>query len=105
MRKETIICSFLPNFNIKQKAQTLRVYASVARKFPTNHGSCSSTSTSSTSNSNSGASSSAFASLFASSATSATASFQPQTPVFTDLIRAMGHPDHPADLSRPSSSG
>ncbi|TKY70365.1 indeterminate-domain 1 [Spatholobus suberectus] len=68
------------------------------------HGSCSSTSTSSTSNSNSGASSSVFASLFASSTASATASLQPQTPAFTDLIRAMGHPDHPADLSRPSSS-
>ncbi|RDX67228.1 Protein indeterminate-domain 1, partial [Mucuna pruriens] len=68
------------------------------------NGSCSSTSTSSTSNSNGGASSSVFASLFASSTASATASLQSQTPAFTDLIRAMGHPDHPADLSRPSSS-
>ncbi|KHN36136.1 Zinc finger protein MAGPIE [Glycine soja] len=31
-------------------------------------------------------------------------SLQTQKPAFTDLIRAMGHPDHPADLSRPSSS-
>jgi len=71
------------------------------------NGSCSSTSTSttsSTSNSNSGASSSVFASLFASSSASATASLHSQTPAFTDLIRAMGHPEHPADLSRPSSS-
>ncbi|XP_014520893.1 protein indeterminate-domain 2 [Vigna radiata var. radiata] len=76
---------------------------------PAVSGSCSGTSTStsttsSTSNSNGGASSSVFASLFASSTASATASLQSQTPAFTDLIRAMGHPDHPADLSRPSAS-
>ena len=64
------------------------------------NGSCC-TSTSSTSNG--GASSSAFASLFASS--TASASLQtPQTPAFTDLIRAMARPDRPADLTGPSSS-
>ncbi|XP_058006128.1 zinc finger protein GAI-ASSOCIATED FACTOR 1-like isoform X2 [Hevea brasiliensis] len=63
------------------------------------NGSCSS-STSSCSNGSS--SSSVFASLFVSS--TASGSLQPpQTPAFTDLIRAMGHPDRPADLG-PSSS-
>ncbi|XP_061342331.1 zinc finger protein GAI-ASSOCIATED FACTOR 1-like isoform X1 [Gastrolobium bilobum] len=65
------------------------------------NGSCSS-STSSTSNSNGGTSSSVFASLFASSTPSG--SLQSQTPAFTDLIRAMGHPDRPADLTGPGLS-
>ncbi|GKU99075.1 hypothetical protein SLEP1_g11971 [Rubroshorea leprosula] len=64
------------------------------------NGSCSSSSTSSGSTGNT--SSSVFASLFASS--TATGSLQPpQPPAFTDLIRAMAHPDRPADLA-PSSS-
>ncbi|MED6163474.1 hypothetical protein PIB30_080273 [Stylosanthes scabra] len=64
------------------------------------NGSCSS-STSSTSNG--GTSSSVFASLFASS--TASGNLQSQTPpAFTDLVRAMGHPDHPTDLPGPSSS-
>lgn len=67
------------------------------------NGSCSS-STSSTSNG--GTSSTVFASLFASS--TASGSLQPpprpQTPAFTDLIRAMARPDRPAELSGPSSS-
>lgn len=54
------------------------------------------------SSSNGSTSSSVFASLFASS--TASANLQPsQPPAFTDLIRAMGRPDHPADLA-PSSS-
>ncbi|GLT39074.1 hypothetical protein SLA2020_132820 [Shorea laevis] len=63
------------------------------------NGSCSSSTTSSGSTGNT--SSSVFASLFASS--TATGSLQPQPPAFTDLIRAMAHPDRPADLA-PSSS-
>ncbi|XVF17865.1 hypothetical protein REPUB_Repub10bG0161400 [Reevesia pubescens] len=64
------------------------------------NGSCSS-STSSVSNGSS-SSSTVFASLFASS--TASASLQPpQVPAFTDLIRAMGRPDHPVDLA-PSTS-
>ena len=63
------------------------------------NGNCSS-STSSVSNGS--CSSSLFASLFASS--TASASLQPpQPPAFTDLIRAMGRPDRPADLD-PSTS-
>ncbi|KAG4941362.1 hypothetical protein JHK87_045233 [Glycine soja] len=70
-------------------------------------GSCGSNSTCSTSNggatSNSNSSSSVFAGLFASS--TASGSLQSQTPAFSDLIRAMGPPEHPADLiSAPSSS-
>ncbi|XP_027360320.1 zinc finger protein GAI-ASSOCIATED FACTOR 1-like [Abrus precatorius] len=68
------------------------------------NGSCSSSSTSSTSNSNGGTSSSVFASLFASSTASGTGSLQSQAPAFPDLIRAMGRPDHPADLPGPSST-
>ncbi|XWS42030.1 hypothetical protein CRYUN_Cryun17cG0133700 [Craigia yunnanensis] len=60
------------------------------------NGSCSS---STSSGSNGSSSSSVFASLFASS--TASASLQP--PAFTDLIQAMGRPDHPADLA-PSTS-
>ncbi|XP_040999587.1 zinc finger protein GAI-ASSOCIATED FACTOR 1-like [Juglans microcarpa x Juglans regia] len=64
------------------------------------NGSCSST-TSSSSNGNT--SCSVFASLFASS--TASASLQtPQTPAFTDLIRAMARPDPPTELARPSST-
>jgi hypothetical protein len=64
------------------------------------NGSCASTTSSS---SNGSASCSVFASLFASS--TAAASLQTaQTPAFTDLIRAMGRPDPPTDLSRPSST-
>ncbi|KAE7999898.1 hypothetical protein FH972_004283 [Carpinus fangiana] len=64
------------------------------------NGSCASTTSSS---SNGSASCSVFASLFASS--TASASLQTaQTPAFTDLIRAMGRPDPPTDLSRPSST-
>ena len=63
------------------------------------NGSCSSSTSSS---SNGSSSSSVFASLFASS--TASASLQPpQPPAFTDLIRAMGQPDRPADLA-PSTS-
>ncbi|TKY55805.1 indeterminate-domain 1 [Spatholobus suberectus] len=68
-------------------------------------GSCGSNSSSTCSTSNGGAtcnSSSVFASLFASSTASGT--LQSQTPAFSDLIRAMGVPDHPADISGPSSS-
>lgn len=69
-------------------------------------GSCGSNSTCSTSNggatSNSNSSSSVFAGLFASS--TASGSLQSQTPAFSDLIRAMGPPEHPADqISGPSS--
>nr|KYP66733.1 Zinc finger protein MAGPIE [Cajanus cajan] len=38
------------------------------------------------------------------SSTSTTSSTSNSNSAFTDLIRAMGHPDHPGDLSRPSSS-
>ncbi|KAG5062275.1 hypothetical protein JHK85_003458 [Glycine max] len=69
-------------------------------------GSCGSSSSCSTSNGgatcNSNSSSSVFASLFASSTASVT--LQSQTPAFSDLIRAMGPPEHPADqISGPSS--
>ncbi|CAL0311506.1 unnamed protein product [Lupinus luteus] len=60
------------------------------------NGSCS-TSTNTTSNGVS-----VFASLFASSTTSE--NLQSQTPAFTDLIRAMGRPDHPVDIPGPSFS-
>uniref|UniRef100_A0A2N9EFI3 C2H2-type domain-containing protein n=1 Tax=Fagus sylvatica TaxID=28930 RepID=A0A2N9EFI3_FAGSY len=65
------------------------------------NGSCSSTNSSS---SNGSTSCSVFASLFASS--TAPASLQtPQTPAFTDLIRAMARPaDPPTDLPRQSST-
>ncbi|KAM1810450.1 hypothetical protein ACFX12_027203 [Malus domestica] len=57
---------------------------------------------SSSSSSNGSTSSGVFASLFTSS--TASASLQPpQQPAFTDLIRAMGHPDQSNDLA-PSSS-
>ncbi|OMO84298.1 hypothetical protein COLO4_22112 [Corchorus olitorius] len=63
------------------------------------NGSCSSSTSSS---SNGSSSSTVFASLFASS--TASASLQPpQPPAFTDLIRAMGRPERPADLA-PSTS-
>ncbi|RDX95379.1 Protein indeterminate-domain 1 [Mucuna pruriens] len=71
-------------------------------------GSCGSNSSSTCSTSNGAAaaattsSNSVFASLFASSTASGT--LQSQTPAFSDLIRAMGPPDHPADISCPSSS-
>ncbi|KDP31793.1 hypothetical protein JCGZ_12254 [Jatropha curcas] len=62
-----------------------------------------SSSSSTSSSSNGSTSSSVFASLFASS--TASGSIQPpQTPAFTDLIRAMAHPDRPADLAPPSST-
>ncbi|CAJ2635555.1 unnamed protein product [Trifolium pratense] len=64
----------------------------------------SSSSTSSTSNGCAATSSGVFASLFASSTTSASASMQSHTPVFTDLIRSMGCPDRSADFSAPPSS-
>ncbi|CAJ1942587.1 unnamed protein product [Sphenostylis stenocarpa] len=51
---------------------------------------------------NSISNSSVFASLFASSTSSGT--IQSQTPAFSDLVRAMGPPDHPADIIVPSSS-
>ncbi|WRX09023.1 hypothetical protein QQP08_001510 [Theobroma cacao] len=63
------------------------------------NGSCS---TSTSSGSNGGSRSSVFASLFASS-TASTSLQPPQPPAFTDLIRAMGRPDRPADLA-PSTS-
>lgn len=63
------------------------------------NGNCSSSTSSS---SNGSTSSSVFASLFASSTASGNLQ-PPQTPAFTDLIRAMAHPDRPADLA-PSSS-
>ncbi|KAG8642498.1 zinc finger protein GAI-ASSOCIATED FACTOR 1 [Manihot esculenta] len=63
------------------------------------NGSCSSSTSAS---SNGGTSSSVFASLFASS--TASGSLQPpQTSPFTDLIRAMAHPDRPTDLASSSS--
>lgn len=43
-----------------------------------------------------------FASLFASSTSSGT--LQSQTPAFSNLVRAMGPPDHHADITVPSSS-
>lgn len=64
------------------------------------NGSCSSSTSSS---SNGSTSSSVFASLFASS-TAAGSLQPPQTPAFTDLIRAMACPDHPADLAASSST-
>lgn len=45
-----------------------------------------------------------FASLFASSTASTSASLQSQTLAFTDLIRSMGCPDRPADFSAPPTS-
>ncbi|ESW28022.1 hypothetical protein PHAVU_003G252400 [Phaseolus vulgaris] len=70
-------------------------------------GSCGSNSSNNCSTSNGGAtsnsnSSSMFASLFASSTSTGTQ--QSQTPAFSDLVRAMGPPDHHADISAPSSS-
>ncbi|WVZ23739.1 hypothetical protein V8G54_002283 [Vigna mungo] len=60
---------------------------------------CSSSNGGATNNSNS---SSVFASLFASSTSSGT--LQSQTPAFGNLVRAMGPPDHRADITAPSSS-
>lgn len=66
--------------------------------------SCSS-STSSTSNGCAATSTGVFASLFASSTASASASLQPQAPAFSDLIRSMGCTDpRPTDFSAPPSS-
>ncbi|KAB2618021.1 C2H2L domain class transcription factor [Pyrus ussuriensis x Pyrus communis] len=65
-------------------------------------GNCSSSSSSNSSSSNGSTSSGVFASLFASSTTSASLQ-PPQQPAFTDLIRAMGHPDQSTNLA-PSSS-
>ncbi|KAM1591985.1 hypothetical protein FF1_035871 [Malus domestica] len=65
-------------------------------------GNCSSSSSSNSSSSNGSTSSGVFASLFASSTTSASLQ-PPQPPAFTDLIRAMGHPDQSTNLA-PSSS-
>ncbi|XP_071724290.1 zinc finger protein GAI-ASSOCIATED FACTOR 1-like [Rutidosis leptorrhynchoides] len=65
-----------------------------------NHGSCSSSTSSS---SNGSASSTVFASLFTSSTTSSSLQ-PPQPPPFSDLIRAMSHPDRAADLAPPSST-
>ncbi|KAJ4835715.1 hypothetical protein Tsubulata_021721 [Turnera subulata] len=63
------------------------------------NGSCSSNTSSS---SNGSTSSSVFASLFASS--NGPGSLQPsQTPVFTDLMRAIGQSDHSTDLAPPPS--
>ncbi|XP_050206687.1 zinc finger protein GAI-ASSOCIATED FACTOR 1-like [Mercurialis annua] len=60
------------------------------------NGSCSSSTSSS---SNGSTSSGVFASLFASS--TASGSLQPpQPPAFTDLIRAMSHPERPTDLAQ-----
>ncbi|CAI8609164.1 unnamed protein product [Vicia faba] len=65
----------------------------------------SSSSTSSTGNGHPASSSGVFASLFASSTASTSASLQSQTPAFTDLIRSMGCPDaRPTDFSTPPSS-
>lgn len=67
--------------------------------------SCSNSSTSPTSNGCAATSSGVFASLFASSTASASASLQPQTPAFSDLIRSMGCADpRPTDFSAPPSS-
>ncbi|XP_073017746.1 zinc finger protein GAI-ASSOCIATED FACTOR 1-like isoform X1 [Primulina eburnea] len=60
------------------------------------------TSCSSGSSSNGSSSSKVFASLFAS--TTSTASLPSQTTGFTDLFRAISHPDHVQGITQPSSS-